>query len=59
MDSPCNNICMIDPPTGYCEGCGRNLDEIGEWASANGERKREILSILPQRLKLLNERKRQ
>lgn len=50
MESPCNNICTIDGPTGLCVGCGRSLSEIGEWASALPERKQQILSALPERM---------
>ncbi len=50
MESPCKNICAIDPPTGLCVGCGRTLSEIGEWASAPPERKQQILSMLPERM---------
>ncbi|MEM8918147.1 MAG: DUF1289 domain-containing protein [Pseudomonadota bacterium] len=53
MESPCNNICTIDGPTGLCVGCGRNLSEIAEWASASEVRQREILAALPDRLQLL------
>ena len=27
-DYPCVGICMNDPDTGYCIGCGRSADEI-------------------------------
>lgn len=27
-DDLCVGICMIDPDTGVCEGCGRTSDEI-------------------------------
>ncbi len=55
MDSPCNDICTIDGPTGLCVGCGRTLSEIAEWASATELRQREILAALPERLQLLIE----
>jgi len=42
MKSPCNDICTIDHPSGLCVGCARTLSEIGEWASADDERKKAI-----------------
>ena len=29
--SPCISICKTDPVTGYCYGCGRNIDEKKNW----------------------------
>jgi len=50
MKSPCNDICTIDHPSGLCVGCARTLSEIGEWASADDERKKAILALLPARI---------
>ena len=41
VESPCINVCMIED--GYCIGCGRSYDEIGEWYYADNDRKLEIL----------------
>ena len=30
--SPCIQICVIDPAARLCVGCGRTLDEISRWA---------------------------
>ena len=32
MESPCILVCSIDMVTGYCFGCGRTRDEIGQLA---------------------------
>jgi|TARA_B100000795_G_scaffold152556_1_gene114314 predicted Fe-S protein YdhL (DUF1289 family) len=29
--SPCISICKTDPQSGYCYGCGRNIQEIKAW----------------------------
>jgi uncharacterized protein len=50
MESPCNKVCAIDEPTGWCLGCGRTLDEITEWASATPERRAAIWRQLDARL---------
>ncbi|MEL6875255.1 MAG: DUF1289 domain-containing protein [Pseudomonadota bacterium] len=56
MESPCNNICTIDRPTGLCAGCGRTLSEIAEWASATEVRQEEIVAALPERMHLLTKK---
>ncbi|WP_238550710.1 DUF1289 domain-containing protein [Blastomonas sp. AAP53] len=50
MKSPCNQTCRIHHRTGYCEGCGRDLDEIQEWPTASVGRRQQILSALPSRM---------
>lgn len=53
MQSPCTNICEIDPVTGWCRGCGRTLGEIAEWGAASESRQGEILARLAQRMRRL------
>jgi uncharacterized protein len=50
IESPCNQVCTIDAPTGYCIGCGRTLDEIAEWGDADDDRQSAILRNLPERI---------
>ena len=42
VGSPCINVCRMDGPTGWCEGCLRTIDEIAAWASLDDEARREI-----------------
>jgi quercetin 2,3-dioxygenase len=44
--SPCINICVLDPASGYCRGCWRTLDEITQWPTAAIREKRRVLSLL-------------
>ena len=30
-ETPCIAVCMIDPRTSLCFGCGRTLPEIARW----------------------------
>jgi len=30
-ETPCIAVCMIDPKTSLCFGCGRTLPEIARW----------------------------
>lgn len=40
--SICQKICKVDDSNTFCVGCGRTLDEIREWFTANQDRKFEI-----------------
>jgi predicted Fe-S protein YdhL (DUF1289 family) len=47
--SPCIKVCVIDPSTGLCAGCGRTLPEIARWRDLDHEERRRIMSELPDR----------
>jgi predicted Fe-S protein YdhL (DUF1289 family) len=49
IESPCNDVCVIDPETGLCEGCLRSLDEIAEWGLYSPAERRRIIDQLPGR----------
>jgi predicted Fe-S protein YdhL (DUF1289 family) len=54
IESPCINICQIDPTTRMCAGCYRSLEEIAAWADASDATKRLILSAVAQRREKLD-----
>ena len=49
VPSPCVNICRMHAGTGWCEGCGRTIDEIAAWGSLGDEARRRIWQLLPER----------
>ena len=49
MQSPCINVCAIDPATGLCAGCARSLAEIAGWAAMTDAERRRIMRELPAR----------
>lgn len=49
ISTPCVKICVIDPASGLCEGCGRTLEEIARWASLSEAERRAIMAELPRR----------
>jgi predicted Fe-S protein YdhL (DUF1289 family) len=54
IETPCENICIVDEPSGLCRGCGRSLAEIGGWTTySRGERTR-IMAELPRRLEAMS-----
>ncbi|WBO22169.1 DUF1289 domain-containing protein [Sphingomonas abietis] len=53
IPSPCTQVCAIDAATGWCRGCGRSLQEIGDWLAADDATQRAIVARLPDRLRRL------
>lgn len=52
ISTPCIKVCLIDPGSGICGGCGRTLDEIGRWSLMSEPERRAIMKLLAQRLDL-------
>ena len=48
--SPCTKVCILDPATGLCEGCGRTRDEIGRWGMMSEPQRLAVMAGLPERL---------
>jgi uncharacterized protein len=49
METPCVDVCEIDRASGLCQGCGRTIDEIANWASMSSAERRRIMSELADR----------
>ena len=47
--SPCVKICVIDPVRRLCEGCGRTLAEIAQWARMSEPERLAVMAELPER----------
>ena len=58
IESPCILVCSIDLRTGYCFGCGRTRDEIGDWIDMSVEQRRQVMAALPARLDTVERRPR-
>jgi predicted Fe-S protein YdhL (DUF1289 family) len=50
LETPCVNICLLDPATGTCLGCGRTLAEIASWAAMSDAERRAVMAALPARM---------
>ena len=48
--TPCIKLCIVDPPSGLCQGCGRTIAEIAQWAMLDERQRLAIMSELPGRL---------
>lgn len=49
-DTPCVAVCMIDPRTKLCFGCGRTLPEIARWHAMAGAERLAVMAQLPSRM---------
>jgi len=57
IESPCNKVCVVDPSSALCIGCGRNLMEIAGWLRFTPEERVRVMAQLPQRLSMLADRR--
>lgn len=48
--TPCVAVCLIDPKTSLCLGCGRTLPEIARWGRMDSAERLSIMSTLAQRM---------
>lgn len=56
IETPCIKICVIDPVSGFCIGCGRTGGEIGSWLGMPSGQRRDIMASLPERMKTMTSR---
>jgi len=49
-DSPCIAVCVLDPKTRLCLGCGRTLPEIARWPNLASAERQAIMATLAQRM---------
>jgi hypothetical protein len=50
IETPCIKVCVLDPASGLCQGCGRSLDEIARWGTMSGEERQSIMGELKGRM---------
>jgi len=50
METPCIAVCMIDPGTKLCFGCGRTLPEIARWHRMESAERLALMELLPARM---------
>lgn len=49
-ETPCVAVCMIDPKTKLCFGCGRTLPEIARWHAMESAERLSVMELLPARM---------
>ncbi len=58
IDSPCILVCSIDGKTGYCFGCGRTREEIGNWITMTPAARETVMAGLSARLETVERKPR-
>jgi len=53
-DKLCIKYCVYNYDEDFCEGCGRNLDEITDWSKYSQQKKAEIADTSRKRLEESN-----
>jgi uncharacterized protein len=49
-ETPCIAVCMIDPKTSLCLGCGRTLPEIARWQRMDRAERLAVMAELAARM---------
>ncbi len=49
-ETPCIAVCIIDPRTSLCFGCGRTLPEIARWPRMESTERRAVMAQLAERM---------
>jgi uncharacterized protein len=50
VSTPCINVCVLDPLSALCVGCGRTGEEITAWATMSEIERLAVMAGLEQRL---------
>ena len=48
--TPCIQVCVIDPLSSLCVGCGRSLEEIAAWMAMSEAGRLAVMAGLGERL---------
>ncbi len=57
IETPCVKVCVVDPETQLCIGCGRTRMEISRWIGMSVDERHRVVLDLPERLATLTQRK--
>jgi uncharacterized protein len=57
IETPCIKICVVEPETGFCIGCGRTRGEIAAWLGMAPDERHRVMEGLPERVATLTQRK--
>jgi hypothetical protein len=50
VETPCLKICVLEPGSKLCRGCGRTIEEIAGWGTMPERERRRIMALLPDRI---------
>jgi predicted Fe-S protein YdhL (DUF1289 family) len=49
-ETPCIAVCIMDPRTSLCLGCGRTLPEIARWHRMDTAERQAVMALLAGRM---------
>ncbi len=49
-ETPCIAVCIMDPRTSLCLGCGRTLPEIARWHRMDTAERHAVMALLAGRM---------
>ena len=58
IETPCVKLCVVDPDSGICIGCGRTPSEIGGWIAMSPAERRDVMAELADRMASLTRSRR-
>ena len=50
IPSPCISVCVTDPGSDLCYGCGRATPEIAKWSSFSNQEKKQVVEVSRSRM---------
>jgi predicted Fe-S protein YdhL (DUF1289 family) len=50
ISTPCVKVCVVDPVSALCVGCGRTVDEIARWGAMSEAERLAVMEGLETRL---------
>jgi predicted Fe-S protein YdhL (DUF1289 family) len=56
IETPCLKICVLEPGSGLCRGCGRTVAEIAGWGAMSESDRRRVMALLPDRIAAIGAR---
>ena len=56
IETPCLKVCVLEPDSRLCRGCGRTIDEIAGWGAMSASERRRVMALLPDRIAALKAR---
>ena len=56
IETPCLKICVLEPGSRLCRGCGRTINEIAGWGAMSESDRRRVMALLPDRIAAIGSR---
>jgi predicted Fe-S protein YdhL (DUF1289 family) len=57
VSTPCVKVCVVDPVSALCVGCGRTVEEIAGWSAMDEAERLDVMAGLAARLAAMRSHK--